>query len=386
MTRRKRSRPGAVRFHLTRAGWVVVLLTLFMLLAAVRTQQSMVFVMFGAFAGSMAASVVLATRMVKGASVHRDAPDRVWQNQPVHLGYFVRNERRHGSALGLGVQEIAPQGLEAAGGFCVHLPPKATFRAGARFSASRRGRLMLYGVRVKTIFPFGLLLAGRDTSLPREIIVWPARGLLKTNLLHRGATQTSARPPSRSSGGQDEFFGLREYRQGDSPRWIHWRRSAGRRVPVVREMARPLPEVLWVVLDTYRSSYDDEARDRAERNLRFCATLVEQGFARGYQVGLAMGLSTGPVVISPASGRGQRRRVLDTLAGADENTVTELPAVLKSMNMREIRNARVVVVTCTPGGIIVGGEALRVAGEGLTVLPENRLEEVFIDQSRPEDG
>lgn len=384
MASNDRSRFSGVRFRLTRAGWVVALLTVFLLLAALRTQQSMVFVMLGAFVGAMAASGVLAMRMVSGASVHRDAPDRVWQNQPVHLGYFVRNDRRYGSALGLGVEEIAPEGLEAAEGFCVHLPPQATFRAGARFAARKRGRLVLHGVRIKTIFPFGLLLAGRDAPLHREIIVWPGRGRLKCNLLHRGATQTSARPPSRSSGGQDEFFGLREYRQGDSPRWIHWRRSAGRRVPVVREMAQPLPEVLWMVLDTFRNRYDDQARSRMEQNLRFCATLIEQAFSRGYQVGLAMGMSDKPLLIPPASGRGQRRRVLDALAEADENTRTELGDVVGLIDHRQVRNARVVVLTCDADGRLAGGETLRVAREGLTVVPESRLNEVFADQTQPE--
>ncbi|MFW6066433.1 MAG: DUF58 domain-containing protein [Planctomycetota bacterium] len=386
MSRNNRSRYSQVRLRLTRPGWVVAFLAVFLLLASVRTQQSMVFVILGAFAGALVASGILASRMVKGASVHRDAPDRIWQNQPVHLGYFVHNERRRGSALGLGVEEVTPEGLAAAEGFCVHLPPRATFRAGARFAAKRRGRLVLHGVRVKTVFPFGLIAAGRDSPLHREIIVWPERGRLKTNLLHRGATQTSAKPPSRSSGGQDEFFGLREYRQGDSPRWIHWRRSASRRVPVVREMAQPLPELLWVVLDTQRETYDDDARARAERNLRFCATLVEQAFARGYQVGLAMGMSTGPLIITPASGRGQRRRVLDALAGADENTTTELRSVIGGLDPRGIRNARVVAVTRTSDGIISGGQTLRYAREGLTVLPEEQLDEVYADQHRPEEG
>ncbi len=383
MSAHRQPRDNGIRFRLTRPGWVFAAMTVSLGLAALRTQQSMIFIMLGSFLGAMVASVWLARRMVSGTEVQRDVPDRVWQNQPVHLGYFVRNIRRRGAALGLGVEEVAPKGMVAAEGFCVHLPPQAAFRAGARFAARRRGRLLLGGVRIKTVFPFGLLLAGRDSHQPREIIVWPGRGRLKSNLLHQGASQTSARPPSRSGGGQDEFFGLREYRQGDSPRWIHWRRSAGRRVPVVREMAQPMPDVLWLVLDTRRDSYDDRRRRDMERSLRFAATLVEQAFARGYQVALAMGSLRGPVVIPPAAGRGQRRRVLDALACADENTTVGLDRILEAIEGRRMQNARVVVLT--RGGEPTEGMAvLRNARQGLTVLDEARLEDVFTDQTEAE--
>jgi len=378
--RRHRRRAQPIRFRLTLAGWALLGISLLVGVAAVKSQTGMMFVVFGGMMGALHMSAWIARRTVAAVRVRRDLPSRAWQNQTVHLGYFLRNDRRRGACLGLDVREHAPEGLEGASGHCVHLPAKGIFRAGARFAVRRRGRIDLRGTELSTRFPFGLIRAGRLIESPASLVVWPARGRLRSQLLRYGAVETSSAAPSPKTGGQDEFFGLREYRPGDNPRWIHWRRSANRTAPVIREMARPLPEVLWVVLDSFYEDLSGLGEQAREQRIRFAATLIDYAFARGYQVGLALAQSSGVVVHPPAAGRGHRTTLLDALADVDDNTTRKVEQTIAKLRRDALGQSQAILITEQPRRLADDAvAALRAACRHLTIIGADRLAEVFED-------
>jgi len=377
--RRARDRLPPVRFRMTRAGWLFLVVSVLVGLAAIRSQTPMMYVLFGGMMGALHISAVLARRMVSAVRVGREAPGRVWQHQVVHIGYFIRNARRR-ECLGLRLAQMAPEGIESTGGYCAHLAGGGSFRSGARFVARQRGRFAFRGVRVSTLFPFGLIEAHRTLSEGSSLVVWPGRGTLKRRLLRRGAVEVSRGAPSLVTGGQDEFFGLREYREGDHARWIHWRRSAGRETPVIRELSRPLPEVLYVVLETADRDPTELGRFARERRIRFAATLIDYAFARGYQVGLAVGAGGGSRVFAPRAGRGQRRDLLDALADVDPSGAP-LETVLAGLDRRHLAEAQVVVVTGQDEGLSDALlRPLRTAARQVRVVYERTLWSFFEDQ------
>jgi len=356
------------------------LIAILVAMAAVQSQAALAYVVFGVMLGAILLSVFLSRSMVLAVDVRRDMPERAWQNQTVHLAYALRNTHKRGTCLGINVEEARPAGVESIGGHCVHLVPQGAFRAGARFLARRRGRIHLEAVVVSTRFPFGLVEYSKRVDLPKSLVIWPALGQLKRRLLNRGAVETSSAAPSGATGGQDEFFGLREYREGDNPRWIHWRRSASRKLPVIREMAKPLPEVLWVLIDTYWPDRLKETTLRREKLLRFAGTLVEHALGRGYLVGLAMAYGDEPRVLFPSEGRAQRSALLDALADADDNTKVDLDRLLRRFTRGQMRTAQVVLVA--PGSSRLKSAplgAIRSQCRSVTVITETQLPEVFED-------
>jgi uncharacterized protein (DUF58 family) len=358
VSRHFRRRSGwPVRFRMTRAGWVFLAVSLMICGGAANVQAPLLFLVFGAMMGLLHVSAIIARRMMKATDLRRDVPGRVWQNQTVHLGYYLCNLRKRGSLLGLEARELAPLGIQAAGAYCMHLAPGSVFRAGGRFAARSRGRIRMNVVRVMTAFPFGLIAARRDFHCPADIVVWPGRGRLKGRLLQVGAVEISRSAPSPFSGGQDEFFGLREYRAGDNPRWIAWKRSATRASPVIREMARPLPEALMVVLDTRLpagSGGTAGASLAREKMIRFAGTLIDYALARGYLVGAALARSKGVEYHRPAPGRGQLRTLLDALADIEDAVERPLDEALARVEPGVARGSVVAVLSADsarePGG------------------------------------
>ena len=381
-------RASPVRLRLMLSGWLFLGVSTLVGMGGVKTQVPLMLVLFGAMMGSLLVSAMLARRMVTAVQVRRQVPTRAWQNQTVHLGYYLRNRRR-GACLGLSLEEVAPKGIEGVAGYCVLLRTREIFRAGSRFAPRQRGRIRLSGVCVRTSFPFGLIQASRHISRAGALVVWPARGRLKRRLLRRGAVETSLGAPSPVSGGQDEFFGLREYRPGDNPRWIHWRRSATRTSPVIREMARPLPDVLWVILDTYWQDLSPVGEQNRERAIRFAATLVDHAFAGSYQVGLAFAGSDGVHLFRPAAGRGHRCTLLDALADVRDPITLTIDQLIPQVPLASIRNAQVMLISPILEQIDSNPlTQLTGACRHLRILGANKLHAVFEDNplAREENG
>jgi len=378
--KRRVLRVGPIRLRLTRAGWLFLLVSVLVGVASAKNHESpLVFVLFGVMMGSLMVSITLAGRTIAGVRVVRSAPERVWQGQVANVGYYLRNRRRGGACLALSLHEAPADGADSVGGYCVHLAAQNTFRAAGRIMPMNRGRLKLTRIDLETTFPFGLVRASRRIRQAASMVVWPARGLLRQRLLHRGAVETSSAPPSQVSGGQDEFFGLREYRPGDNPRWIHWRRSATRDAPVVREMARPRPDTLWVIVDTHWPEASEEGNALRERALRFAATLIDHAFVRGCQVGLAVASGHGPFVRAPRPGRGQRSALLDALSDVPLNTTVTLEAVLAGLGPRHFDRSQAIVVT--PRAHLPGADLrnVRRACRHLTVIGSDRMARAFQD-------
>ncbi len=389
MGRKPRAARAKQRFEYraTLGGTLYVIAFVLVGLAAVNTQQALLFVIFGLMVGAFFVSVAAARRTLAAVSVRRDMPSRTFANRVVHLGYVLRHERRRGACLGLELRELDPPAeLDSVGAYCLYLPAGATFKSGSRFVVRRRGRFELHAIRLSTRFPFSLLRAQRDVLQDGALVVWPALGRLLVDPLSSGATEVSDAAPSQVRSGSDEFFGLREYRHGDNPRWIHWRRSAGSRMPVVREMSKPRPDVLYVVLEAHLQPDSPQARRERERLISFAATLIEHAFRRQFQVGLATCREGRPVALAARGGRGRRTELLDALADIGDGADGPACSAMAAVPRRLLRHAHVVLIA--PGAPTAERlEGLRAACRRLTVVTPQNLSTYFRDDPHaPEAG
>jgi len=379
--RRRRDNPP-VRFRLTKAGWAFLAACVVVGIVAVNSGLALLYVMFGCLLGALHVSAVLARRMIAAVRVQRDLPARCRQNQPVTLGYLLRSIRGGGTCLALRIEEAGVRGVEIPPAACGHLPAHQSFLSRTAMTPSRRGRIHLRALRLSTTFPFGLVSATRQFAQAASLRVWPARGRLTRPLLGRGEALSTSASPSFRAGGQEEFFGLREYRLGDNARWIHWRRSAGRGEPVIREMSRPRPKTLWVVLDTRLADGSAEAVERRERAIRFAATIFEDALAAGYRVGAAMAYRQQVVVLRPAERRAQRQVLLDALTDIDDHAPRPLGETVARLRPSWLHHTHVVVIGADGGEAPLPADALvrlRRDCRNLTIVSGPQIEAMFRD-------
>ncbi len=184
----------------------------------------------------------------------------------------------------------------------------------------RRGRYTLGPLRVATRFPLGLVRSSTIVDQQSSLLVYPKLGRLTSRWLHVvNARLTGNQSDGRHQGMMEgDYYGLREWRSGDSQRWIHWRTSAKRGELSVRQYEQQLNRDMVLVLDLWQpDSPTDEEQATTELAIRFMATAVTDKCSRG---GCRMALSvagTEPQYWSGSATTILAQEVLDHLAEVD---------------------------------------------------------------------
>lgn len=142
--------------------------------------------------------------------------------------------------------------------------PGQEVEVGMRLLPLRRGVLHLRGVTVARPDPLGLYRALRNFPAPQSLLVLPKRyplppvALPGTMKYQQGGVALAA-----NVGRSEEFVALRDYRQGDPLRHIHWRTWAKTSKPVVREFEDEFFVRHALVLDTFTDQPHSDAFEEA---------------------------------------------------------------------------------------------------------------------------
>ena len=88
------------------------------------------------------------------------------------------------------------------------------------------------------------------------------------------------RNTSRVGAYDDEFHRIREYRNGDNPKAIHWRSTARRNELMVKEFHESRDENLMILLDLWQPRYPEvEQLECVETAISFATTLLKEHLA-----------------------------------------------------------------------------------------------------------
>jgi len=334
--------PGGIRIRV--AGGLFLLVTALLGVASLTSESNLLFLMFCLCVSGIAFSVYSTWRAARNLAIRRLVPDKVVVGQPFPVRYELRRGRRLGGDFALEVRERLKRGrLRVAAGFVPVISGRQTVAVEVPALALARGRLILDQIRVSTSFPFGLFNKVMHAAAARGMVAYPALGRLRQEVLPEAAThEMGSAQTSLFRRNPDELYGLREYRHGDNPQWIHWRRSARTGDLVIREMVSPRGRELLVVLDHRR----DADRQQFLEDLVSCAaTLACRAIDREMRVGL-LGLSEEVAAVAPAAGKRQRDRLLlelATLSGQPGGSPADL---IDRWPWSPSREASAILLTC----------------------------------------
>lgn len=294
--------------------------TLFIGVAAMNSQTNLLFGVFGMMIGVLLVAGYISRFSVKKLFVNRGIPDHLVVGDPSTLSYSIRNGKRFWPSIAVSLGEI--DGCEGfmtqPYGYLLHAPPSSSRLVTVPLMPKRRGIHELNCYQVSTSFPFGFVKRAVLCHERDPVVVFPALAQVDPAILLKchSAENAGARMRPRK-GGHDEFYGLREYRTGENPRLIHWKRSARTGDMVIREMTRVSPPRLLIVLDTYLG-YDGCTSADAERAIAVGASLASLALGRGYPVGLFA--YSGDFLHVPADrGKRHRRELLTQMAQLGRN-------------------------------------------------------------------
>jgi uncharacterized protein (DUF58 family) len=353
---------------LTREGFIYFWIGLGLLTAGLYQQVNLILLVFTLSAGPFLASIYGGRSMLRRLSVQRRIPTYVFSGDRLVIDYTLENGRRWFAALALFIEDsLAPVDRSISGS--ASLTPRVFFarvagrdRARIRWECTspKRGKYQLLDLDLGTRSPFGLVEHRVKIALVDQMLVYPKIGQLTRRWFQTQRQSTENRRGQRHdrSAQQVEYHGLRGYRPGDSPRWIHWRTSARLGELMVKEFEQQNEQDLAILIDPWlpRTKATSEQREALEQAISFAATLsLESCRHQGRRLilgwtGAAPGVRQGPSSVKLL------HELLEQLAimrPVSEGGLAELFDVMPPAVLRE---ALLVIVSTRPINLIEEAE------------------------------
>lgn len=317
--RRPVRRKPSLDFSIT--GLIYCTMMMFIGLAAINTQANLLFGVFGLMIGILMVSFFISGTVISKLSVARVIPDHAIVGRPTVIHYDITNQKRFWPSLSVTVTEIDSVSAfsRQPSAYLLHVANRMTATIPAEVIPLRRGVFELDRYQLSTSFPFGFVKRAIDRRQRDAVLVLPAIGQMSRELMRRFRSAESVGINVRpSSGGNDEFYGVKEYRTGENPRWIYWKRSASAGPLVVREMTRVSPPKLLVVIDNYRKDDSLQTYVAVEYAIAMAATVIDQAMEAGLPIGLVAWTGNW-TTITPNRGKRHRLELLTVLARLGDN-------------------------------------------------------------------
>lgn len=301
------------QLKVTRLGWFFLLVTLGLGIAAINTQNNLLYLVLGLMLGLIAASGLLSEMSVRQLSVVTTHPADPVEGQPFLYEIRVTNEKKRLPTFALLVEERTVGGAVVGRAFFFRIGAGETQAKAAEGCWAHRGRLRLVEVRISTRFPFGLFEKGLVIENDEEMIILPDANRAPASWPLPETGRQGERLSGRAGSGA-ELYALRPWRDGDGVRQIHWRKSAGSAglQSKVYEQEES-PRVVVALIPAASALALDDA-------VRVAARTVRQLLRRGAQVGLRLA----GIEFEPAAGSAHELALLRALALAESGPAPRL--------------------------------------------------------------
>ncbi len=277
----------------TRYGFLFGMLLCAMLVGSINSANNLGLMLTFILAGLGVISIIHTWHNLLGLRIQPEQINPIFAGQEAYFPIRVENRRntpRPGILLEFAGKTMSGIDLDSnkSGELSLHLP------------ARRRGILKPGRFTISTSYPIGLLRAWSYVELDLSCLVYPEPGPSTQHLNPPSYTPSAT---GDRGVGTDDFAGLRQFRQGDSPRHIDWKAAARGKGLRTKLFGGDRADQHWLDWDAL-PGFDTE-----QRLSRLCrAVLLACESQDEY------GLRLPGVIINPARGAVHRHQCLATLA------------------------------------------------------------------------
>jgi uncharacterized protein (DUF58 family) len=347
---------------LTFEGCCFVIIAGFILAGAMTRQINLLMILFGLLAGTFFVHWTVVRSMVRKTQIERRLPQSVSAGDPLVVELSAKNQRRRLATWALVVTDTVRREGAVKGSRTMR--PKALFSyipARGASTTTYRGRLIERGryrfgpAQISSRFPFGFLRCRAVFDLGGTLLVYPRLGRLTPawRRWQEGLESGAGRTSPRQGLLEGDFYGLRDWRSGDSRRWLHWRTSARRQSPVVRQFEQQRDRGLAVLLDLWRpAEAGPNESDAVEIAVSLVATMAtDLCRAGGRKITVATSGDRPWSIEGPAS-TALLDEVMRQLATSEAGAEDHLPQTLRELLDRIRRSTLVILVSTRPLDVV----------------------------------
>ena len=338
-------------------GWYYLLVLAFIVGGAMMREINLLLFVAGILIGPMAISWRLVNRVLQQLDVVHKLPTGIGAGEMLVAEVKVTNGRRRLDAWGITVEDRIVRcdsdgdGQEQGETVRVlfpHISTQQTCVANYQGRIERRGRYAVGPLEMSTRFPLGLLRRCVTWTEKKDLYVYPRMGRLKPQWLQmmQPARVGSRRSQQRQGMVEGEFHSLRDWRGGDSKRWIHWRTSARRNKLSVKQFERQQSQNMAILVELWLPTKpDNDDLRRAEEVISFAATVVANHCRRGSSR-LSMSIAGSELeTVAGVTSTGLLEECLEKLAVASSTSKDRLPELLDTVLSTARPESRIVILS-----------------------------------------
>lgn len=274
---------GSHRLKMTREGKYYLGITLGVGFAAINTGNNLLYLLLGMLLSLIVISGVMSELSLRKLTVTRRLPLRAQVGRPHLVEIEVYNHKGRVPSYAIEVEDLRAGQPADKRCFFLKISPSSAQVAAYRRTPAKRGLDHHTGFRIATRFPFGLFEKSREIVANGELVIYPAVDPVRLPV--EGGQRHGFSGRSSDRGGSEETFSVRQMRDGDDPRDIYWRKSAGMSQMVLRERLRETRPDVELTLDVVQLG--DKTLDSAngfERKVREVASRAVAHLRRGDSV------------------------------------------------------------------------------------------------------
>lgn len=319
LIRRLRYQKWAEQVALTPEGVVYLIVLCFITIGSVLRNVNLLILMAGMMYAPLLINWRLAVRRLAAFEAQRQLPQRLHANRLVNVQWECEYRRRGIAAFNVLIEDrivraqdadqdlrrvASRPGIEGAWGWAgwvrgrwsrwrrgvagaepcqarVRFPRLVYGQAETqsyRAFFAQRGKYLAGPAMVSTTFPFGLIQSRSAIDVREPFFVGPELGHLEPTWERRVQSVAVGSDSIRRTRSlqDDEFFGLRPWRSGDSRKHIHWRTTAKQGYPIIKQHDQQNNRDFALILDLQADPRDPAAERRCEWVLSFAATVLLQ--------------------------------------------------------------------------------------------------------------
>jgi len=298
--------PG-FKLRLTRWGAVYIAGCVILGLAAVNTGNNALMAMLAMALGSYIVSGTWSRQVLASTEVAVRLPTEIFVGRTAFAEVVVSNRSRIFPAYGVV--------LRAADGTMLLtedlIDRDSSCRRSVQLAFDNRGWSRVGPWRLEILLPLGFFLKSKEILPDEKVLILPR--LLETEpvleLEHGGGARSLELFTDR--GREAEVSQLRDYRDGDDQRQLHWKQTARQQRPIVVDRQHAAEGPVYLVVDPRASDpLDPVVRERFETTVSEAATAAIHRLRRMAPVGLVVG----ETVVPPVRDVGHAARLLRPLA------------------------------------------------------------------------
>jgi uncharacterized protein (DUF58 family) len=287
-------------------------------LAAVNTGNNALMAMLATALGSYVVSGTWSRQVLASVEVVVSLPPEVYAGRAAIAEIELHNRSSFFPAYGIVLKDADGRVLLAE----PLIGRRERRRRSVEIVFNRRGWSSVGPWRLEVLLPLGFFLKSKQLLPEQRVLVLPR--LLGTNpkidLDHGGGPLSQEVMVDR--GREGEVTQLRDYREGDDLRQLHWKQTARQQRPIVVDRQQAAEGPVFLALDPRVADPEDpETALRFEHRVSEIATAAVDRLRRHAPVGLVIG----SLLVAPVRDPRQAARLLRPLAEVEMSTLEAPP-------------------------------------------------------------